>query len=73
MRGTVLVGVVLAVLGIAALAFGQFRYTETEPVLKVGPVEINKKETHTVSIPTVGGVLLLIAGIGLVVVGRKRS
>ena len=73
MRSMVLVGIVLAVLGAGALIFGQFRYTETEPVLKLGPVQVDKKETHTISIPTVGGVLLLIAGLGFVFVGLKRN
>jgi len=73
MRGMVLVGVLLAVLGIAALVFGQIRYTETEPVVKAGPIQVDKKETHVMSIPTIGGVVLLVAGLGFVFVGMRRT
>ena len=73
MRGMVLIGVLLAVLGAAALVFGQVRYTETEPVVKAGPIQLDKKESHVVSIPTVGGVILLVAGLGFVFVGMRRS
>ncbi len=73
MRGMVLVGVLLALLGAAALIFGQIRYTDTEPVIKAGPIQVDKKESHVFSIPTVGGVVLLIAGLGFVFVGMKRT
>lgn len=73
MRGMVLVGVLLALLGAGALIFGQIRYTETEPILKAGPVQLDKKESHSFPIPTVAGVILLIAGLGFVYVGMKRT
>jgi UDP-N-acetylmuramyl pentapeptide phosphotransferase/UDP-N-acetylglucosamine-1-phosphate transferase len=73
MRGLVLVGVVLAILGAGALIFGQVGYTSTEPVLKAGPIQIDKKESHTISIPTIGGVVLLIAGLGFVFMGMKKT
>lgn len=73
MRGLVLIGVVLALLGAAALVFGQIGYTDTQPVLKAGPLQIDKTETHSVSIPTIGGVALLIAGLGFVFVGMRRK
>jgi uncharacterized membrane protein YidH (DUF202 family) len=69
----VLVGIVLAVLGIGALVFGQIRYTETEPVVKAGPIQVDKKESHVLSIPTVAGVVLLIGGLGFVFVGMRRN
>ncbi len=73
MRGLVLVGVLLAILGAGALIFSQVRYTDTEPVLKAGPIQVDKKESHVISIPTVGGVVLLIVGLGFVFAGMKRS
>jgi hypothetical protein len=73
MRGMVLVGVLIALLGAAALIFGQIRYTDTEPVIKAGPIQVDKKESHVFSIPTVGGVVLLIAGLGFVFVGMRRT
>jgi hypothetical protein len=39
--------------------------------VKVGPIEINHEEDHTVWIPTAAGVISIIAGLGLVMVSRK--
>lgn len=71
MRGLTLLGVVLIVLGVAALFFGHFSFTETKPVLKAGPLQVNSQEDHTVWIPTVGGIVVVLAGLGLVMAGRK--
>ena len=66
-----LLGVVLIVLGVAGLFFGHFSFTETKPVLKAGPLEVNSQENHTVWIPTAAGIVVVLAGLGLVMAGRK--
>jgi uncharacterized membrane protein len=73
MRNIAWIGIVLIVLGIAALVFENFSYTETEPVLKAGPIEVNAQEEHHVSIPTVAGIVVLLAGVALVFVGRRSA
>ena len=73
MKNLGILGAVLIVLGVAALFFGHFSFTETKPVLKAGPLEINSQENHTVWIPTVAGVVVVLAGLGLVMAGRKSS
>ncbi len=73
MRNLVWVGALLIVLGIAGLVFDNFSYTETEQVVKAGPVEINAETEKNVSIPTVAGIVVLLAGIGLVLVSRKSA
>jgi uncharacterized membrane protein len=73
MRNLAWLGVVLIVLGIAGLVFENFSYTDTKPVLKAGPIEVNAKEEHHVSIPTVAGVVVLLAGVALVFVGRRSA
>ena len=73
MRGLVLIGVLLAVLGAGALIFGGFGFTENKPVAKLGPLEVNTEEHHSVSVPTIGGVVLLVAGLGFVFVGMRRT
>ncbi len=65
-----ILGGVLIVLGVAMLAFGSFSYTETKPVLKAGPLEVNTEEEHHVSIPAIGGVIVLLAGVGVLFVRR---
>jgi hypothetical protein len=71
MKNIGILGAVLIVLGVAALFFGHFSYTDTKPVLKAGPLEINSQEDHTVWIPTAAGIVIVLAGLGLVMAGRK--
>ncbi len=73
MRGLTLLGAVLVVVGVAALVLGNFSYTETKPVLKAGPIQINAQEEHHISIPTIGGIIILLAGAGLVLAGRRTA
>jgi uncharacterized membrane protein len=71
MKPLTILGAVLIVLGVAALFFGHFSFTETKPVLKAGPLHVNSQEDHTVWIPTVAGIVVVLAGLGLVVGGRR--
>jgi uncharacterized membrane protein len=71
MKPMALLGIVLIIGGIAGLFFSRVSWTETKPVVKVGPIEINHEEDHTVWIPTAAGVISIIAGLGLVMVSRK--
>lgn len=71
MKPVSILGVVLILAGIAGLFFSRVSWTETKPLVKAGPIEINHDESHTVWIPTAAGVVAVIAGLGLVMVGRK--
>jgi len=73
MRNIGLLGVVLVLVGVGVLLFGHFTYSETKPVADIGPVHINSQEEHSVSIPTIAGIVVVIAGLGLVVAGRRST
>lgn len=73
MKNLGILGALLIVLGAGALIFGHFSYSETKPVLKAGPLEINSQENHTVWIPTAAGVVVVLAGLGLVIAGRRST
>jgi hypothetical protein len=73
MKPLAMLGVVLIVLGLAGLFFSRVSWTETKPVAKIGPLEVNSQEDHTVWIPTAAGVGAVLAGLGLVFVGRKAA
>lgn len=62
MSGLRVVGIVLLVVGLLAIAYGGFSYTKDETKAKIGPVEIQVHEKERVNIP-------LWAGIGAAVVG----
>ena len=65
-------GIILAIVGIAMLVFNGFNYTEKEKVVDIGPLEVNAEKDKQVSWPTYAGAVVLIAGIGLVVLDRKK-
>jgi len=73
MRGLTLIGVVLVILGVGALLFGHFSYTETKPLIDAGPIHVNSQEDHTVWIPTAAGIVVLLAGLGLVFAGQRKT
>jgi hypothetical protein len=66
-----LIGILLIVFGVAALAVGGFSYTSREKVLDIGPLEATTEETKTIPIPAIAGICAIAGGIALVVVGSK--
>jgi hypothetical protein len=73
MKNMSMLGVVLIVLGVAALFFSHVTFTETKPAVRLGPLEINTQENHTIWIPTVAGIVILLAGVGLIASSRRSS
>ena len=66
-------GALLIVAGLAGLAFERFSYKETKEVVDLGPVEVNQTETHTIPVPTIAGVVAVVAGVALLMFGRKPA
>jgi hypothetical protein len=64
-------GLLVFVLGIAGLVHPEFTYHKTEEVAHVGPVRATVNEEKTVTVPAVVSILLLVAGLGLTVLGVK--
>jgi hypothetical protein len=57
-----LVGVLLIVLGIAALVYGGFTYTTEKKAVDLGPLQIEHKERHNVPLPPLLGALAIVGG-----------
>ena len=74
MKPTALIGILLIVVGVIALAYGGYTsFTTKENVAKLGPLEINKEDEHRVPIgPIVGGVCV-VGGIVMLVAGSRKS
>jgi hypothetical protein len=73
MKPIAILGLVLIVLGIGGLFLSHISWTETRPVLKAGPLQINSEEDHTIWIPTAAGVVAVLAGVGLVFAGKRAA
>jgi hypothetical protein len=73
MKGLSLGGVLLIILGAVALVYQGITYTTSKKVVDAGPLQITHKEDHTVPLPPVLGVVAIAGGIGLLVLGARRS
>lgn len=72
MKSTIsILGLVLIVFGIAALAYQGFTYTKRENVAQIGDLKITADTQHTVNFPPIVGGIALVSGIVLVAIGRK--
>ncbi len=73
MKSTTVLGILLTVLGILALAYQGFSYTREKKVLDVGPIHATRDDTEHVSIPPIVGGLALLGGVALLLVGAKQK
>ena len=72
MSAAKIIGIVLIVAGIAALAYGSFSYTKETHDAKLGPIEFSVKDKETVHIPTWAGVAGIVVGGALLLAGRGK-
>jgi uncharacterized membrane protein YidH (DUF202 family) len=73
MRNLMAVGVLLVVLGIVGLVVQNVHFTETKKVVDIGPLQVNSEEHHNVPIPTIAGVIAVIAGLGMVFAAKRNA
>jgi uncharacterized membrane protein HdeD (DUF308 family) len=73
MKGTLLLGIALIVLGVLALAYQGITYTKRGKILDIGPIKATKETEKTIPLPPVLGGLALAGGIVLVVAASRRS
>jgi hypothetical protein len=68
-----ILAILLIVFGALSLAYGGITYTRREKVLDIGPIEATAERQRTIPLPPILGGVALVAGIGLLVVGGKKS
>jgi uncharacterized membrane protein len=66
------IGMVLIGLGLFGLAWGGFTYTTREKVIDLGPIQATRDKTHSVPVPPIAGAAALIAGVVLLVAGKRE-
>lgn len=66
-----LIAIVLLAAGVLALVYGGFSYTKQTHDAKLGPVEISVSEKQRVNVPVWAGVVLVVAGAGILLAARK--
>ena len=71
MRDLTWIGVLLIVFGVAGLMTQNITFTQTKNVLNIGPLELRSEEQHRLPIPTIAGVVAVIAGLGVLFASRQ--
>ncbi len=66
-------GIILTIAGIVMLIWTGFSFTRKEKVVDLGPLEINKNKTEHVNWSPYAGGVLLLAGIVVLVAGKKSN
>ena len=68
-----LAGILLIIIGVLALVYQGFTYTQTKQDLQIGSLEVTHQEHHSVWIPPVVGAVCVIGGIAVLAAGSKSS
>ena len=73
MRPLAVIGVILIVLGVVALAVPTFTFFTTERVADVGFFHVDVSKPHTIVLNPIVGVIAVVAGICLAMTGRRTA
>ena len=72
-RALITIGVILILLGIAAVVHPTYTYHDKQQVAKIGAFQATVDEEKTGHIPPLATVALLVSGFALVLVGSRKS
>jgi hypothetical protein len=73
MKPAAVLGLVLIVVGLAALAYQGFTYTTRETVLDIGPIHATADRQRTIPLPPIFGFAAVAGGVALLVVGARKG
>ena len=73
MKPVAILGVLLIVAGLVALAYQGFTYTRREKVIDLGPIQATAERERTVPLPPVVGIAAVAAGVALVLAGVRKG
>ena len=66
-------GILLIIVGLAALVYGGFSYTSQKKAVDIGAIQINRTENHTLPVPPILGIVAIVGGASLVYFGVKSG
>jgi hypothetical protein len=73
MKIVVVVGRILVVLGLIALAIPSFKYFTTEQIADVGFFQIDVSQPHTIVLNPIAGVAVIALGVALLLIGTRKE
>jgi len=72
-KSATLLGIILIILGVLALAYQGITYTTREKVVDLGPLKITADKEKSIPLPPILGAVALAGGIVLVFLGVRKS
>jgi len=73
MKNGIVIGVVLIVLGVIALAYQGITYTTRQKVLDIGPIHATAEHEKTIPLPPIIGAAAILGGLVIVVLGARKG
>ncbi|HBJ84329.1 MAG TPA: DUF3185 domain-containing protein [Verrucomicrobiales bacterium] len=73
MKTPAIVGILLIILGVIALAYQGFTYTTTEKAIDLGPIQVTAEKQHTFPLPPVVGAIAIVGGIFLLATSGRKA
>ncbi|CAN5870754.1 hypothetical protein BH11PSE3_BH11PSE3_08530 [soil metagenome] len=71
MRPLMIFGILLIAIGIAGLVIDNISFTEKRVVVDAGPIKVTADQQRTIPIPSIAGVIAIIAGAGMLFYSRQ--
>lgn len=66
-------GILLIAIGVAGLIIDNISFTEKKVVVDAGPVKVTADQHRTIPIPSIAGVIAIVAGAGMIYFGRRPT
>ena len=73
MKPAAILGILMIVVGLAALAYQGFTYSSRETIVDIGPIQATAERDKTVALPPVIGIVAVAGGIGLLFMGMRKT
>ena len=73
MKPIAIIGIILIILGIVALAYQGISYVTHDRIIDMGPIQVSADRTHTIPIAPILGAAAIIAGVVLLVIGIRTG
>jgi hypothetical protein len=72
MKPAGILGIVLIVAGVLALAYQGIRYTTRETVVDIGPIHATAEREKTIPLPPIIGIAAVAGGVALLLAGSRK-
>jgi hypothetical protein len=73
MKGPIIAGILLVVLGVLAFAYQGITYTQQKKVIDLGPLQATTKTEKHIPIPPIIGLAAICGGVALLITGGRQS